>query len=220
MQEFISSIPAWLVFGIGFLAQFFFASRTILQWLGSERAKMVISPSSYWILSVIGSLLFFIFGVLRNDFSIILGQIIAYYIYLWNLNAKSIWKRLSIVTRTILIGAPVVAVGIMALNWREVTEGLFRNPDLPIGMVIFGSAGQVIFTLRFVYQWLYCRRSGISSLPPEFWMISLLGSCIIVAYGFYRLDPVLILGQSFGVLAYVRNLMIGFKSRSNEKESK
>jgi len=44
--------------------------------------------------------------------------------------------------------------------------------------------------------------------------MSLLGSGMIVLYGFVRHDPVLILGQSFGFVAYVRNLFIGKKHRS------
>jgi lipid-A-disaccharide synthase-like uncharacterized protein len=39
----------------------------------------------------------------------------------------------------------------------------------------------------------------------------LIGSLSIVIYGIIRHDPVLILGQSFGLVAYVRNLMIGHK---------
>ena len=43
--------------------------------------------------------------------------------------------------------------------------------------------------------------------------ISLVGSCMIVIYGVLRHDPILILGQSFGFLSYIRNLMIGHKSQ-------
>jgi lipid-A-disaccharide synthase-like uncharacterized protein len=37
------------------------------------------------------------------------------------------------------------------------------------------------------------------------------GSLTIVTYGLIRQDVVLIVGQSFGLVAYVRNLMIGRK---------
>ena len=84
---------------------------------------------------------------------------------------------------------------------------------IPLGLVIFGSAGQVIFTLRFVYQYIYSKYKHQSTLPMGFWAISLFGSSVIIAYGIFRLDPVLILGQSFGFVAYIRNLVIGFKER-------
>ena len=72
-----------------------------------------------------------------------------------------------------------------------------------------------IFTLRFVYQYFYSQRKHQSALPAGFWVISLIGSGAIIAYGLFRRDPVLILGQSFGFVAYIRNLMIGFKERKN-----
>ena len=85
------NIPVWLTFTLGFSAQTFFGLRTALQWLKSEMAHESVSSVSYWIFSVIGACLMFIYGVLWNDFSIILGQFIAYFIYLWNLNANGIW---------------------------------------------------------------------------------------------------------------------------------
>ena len=88
------------------------------------------------------------------------------------------------------------------------------NEDIPLGVLIFGSMGQIIFTLRFVYQWLYSRRKNESMLPLGFWLISLSGSLIIVAYALYRRDPVLILGQSTGLIVYCRNIYILKKSKS------
>ena len=84
-------------------------------------------------------------------------------------------------------------------------------------LVLFGSAGQILFTLRFVYQWAYSRNPHVSMLPRGFWIISLIGSAVIVAYGLFRKDPVLILGQSFGFVAYVRNLMIGFNKEAESE---
>lgn len=75
-------------------------------------------------------------------------------------------------------------------------------------MIILGSAGQVIFTLRFVYQWIYSMRRNESLLPLGFWIISLVGSGIIAIYGVIRVDPILILGQSVGFVAYTRNIAL------------
>lgn len=82
------------IYAIGFLAQAFFSARIIIQWVLSERAKRVVSPAAYWVCSLAGSYLLFVYGWLRDDFAIILGQMVSYYIYLWNLNAKGIWGRL------------------------------------------------------------------------------------------------------------------------------
>ena len=199
------------------MAQFFFAGRTIFQWLDSERKQKVTSPSAYWGLSVLAAYLMFVYGVLRDDFSIILGQFISYYIYLWNLDAKGMWKKLHIVLRAVLLLTPVVALAILLRDAGSFVQNMFRNKDVPLWLVLFGSAGQIIFTLRFVYQWAYSRNRHESVLPRGFWIISLIGSGVIVAYGIFRRDPVLILGQSFGFVAYVRNLMIGFKKQPQDE---
>ena len=208
-------IPHWIVYTIGFAAQFFFAGRTLFQWLYSERKKEVTSPSAYWGLSVIGAFLMFVYGVMRDDFSIILGQFISYFVYLWNLDAKGLWKKFSPVLKAVLVLTPFIAVGLLLHDAKSFVANMFQNEDIPLWLVLFGSAGQIIFTLRFVYQWFYSHRRHESVLPRGFWIISLIGSGVIVAYGIFRKDPVLILGQSFGFVAYVRNLMLGFK-KDNE----
>ena len=91
------------IYVIGFLAQAFFSARIIFQWVLSEKAKKVVSPSIFWILSIAGSYLLCIYGWLRDDFSIIFGQFISYYIYLWNLNEKGIWNKLHGVLKTLLV---------------------------------------------------------------------------------------------------------------------
>lgn len=211
--------PAW-IYAIGFLAQAFFSARLLYQWIITEKAKKVLSPSAFWILSIFGSYLLFIYGVLRNDFAIILGQFISYYIYLWNLNMKGLWKRISPVFRVILLLTPIVATAFLMRDTAAFTSAFFQNKNIPLWLLIFGSAGQVLFTFRFIYQWAYSTRHRESVLPIGFWIISLLGSASIIAYGIFRLDPVLILGQSFGFVAYIRNIMIDYASKkilSDEK---
>ena len=102
---------------IGLLAQGFFSARILVQWIMSKRAKKVVNPSLFWILSVAGSYLLFIYGYIRNDFAIMLGQVISYYIYLWNLNQKGIWNRLHFIGKFILIATPALAVFTIATNW-------------------------------------------------------------------------------------------------------
>lgn len=198
---------------IGFLAQGFFSARILVQWIMSERARRVLSPTIFWVFSICGSYLLCLYGWLRDDFAIVLGQFISYYIYLWNLNAKGAWANVPMIFRALLVLTPLVAIGFMCGHAAEVAEKLFHNPDVPLWLLLFGSAGQVLFTLRFIYQWVWSSRHGESQLPAGFWIISLVGSLSIVSYGLIRLDPVLIVGQSFGLVAYIRNLMILHKQR-------
>ena len=74
--------------------------------------------------------------------------------------------------------------------------------------LIIGFAGQVVFTGRFVLQWLYSEIKRRSLIPVGFWYLSMLGSALLLAYAIYRQDPVFIIGQSFGLLVYLRNLQL------------
>ena len=71
------------------------------------------------------------------------------------------------------------------------------------------------FSFQFVYQWSYSYRRHASLLPLGFWIICLIGSGNIVIYGTIRRDPVLILGQSFGFVAYVRNIVLLSRQRKS-----
>ncbi len=199
--------PAFIL-AIGFLAQGFFSARILVQWILSERARRVLSPSLFWILSLAGAYLLCLYGWLRDDFSIVLGQFISYYIYLWNLNIKGIWGKIPTLLRLVLMLTPIAAICFVAGNAEAFTARFLHNEAVPLWLLLFGSAGQVLFTLRFVYQWLYSRREGKSRLPAGFWAISLIGSLTIVTYGLIRLDAVFIVGQSFGIIAYIRNLIL------------
>ena len=201
-------LSAWYVYAVGFLAQFFFSARIIIQWLKSEKVHKVVSPNIFWIFSLAGSVLLFFYGWLRHDFSIILGQILSYYIYIWNLQIKGVWKKINVIFAFVLMLLPVVAVTLMLSDAASFVDKFFSNRHVPLALLIFGSTGQVIFTLRFVYQWLYSYHRHESIMPVGFWIISLVGSSVIVAYGIFRLDPVLILGQSVGFVAYIRNIII------------
>ena len=201
-----------MIYVIGFLAQVFFSARILLQWILSERAKKVISPAIFWQLSIVGSYLLFVYGWLRDDFAIILGQIISYYIYIWNLDKKHQWKKLPFIIRTLLLLTPVAAILYMLKDASAFVDQFFRNEKIPLWLLVYGSMGQIIFTLRFVYQWIYSKRKDESLLPIGFWVISLFGSLIIVSYAIYRRDPVLILGQSTGLIAYSRNIYLSRKA--------
>ncbi len=183
----------------------------------SEKAKQVVSPSIFWLLSLFGSYLLFFYGWLRDDFAIIFGQFISYYIYIWNLDIKHSWKKIPRPIRYLLISTPVFAIGYMYTESSTFITQFFKNETIPLWLLIWGAAGQVVFTLRFVYQWVYSRKRQESILPMGFWIISLTGSFIIVSYALVRHDPVLILGQSTGLIVYTRNIWIMQKKTKVEK---
>lgn len=202
----------FLIAAIGFSAQILFSSRILVQWIASEKAKKILSPVIFWQLSMGASALLCLYGWLRHDFAIILGQFIAYYVYIWNLNMKGSWKNMPMAVRALLFILPVAAVLWFLTDWNDSVKYLFEQDDIPTWLIVFGTVGQLTFTLRFVYQWLYSRKAGESLLPVTFWLISITGSVLIIIYGMIRSDIVLMVGQSFGLVAYIRNVMIGIKS--------
>ena len=202
----------YLVFAIGLVAQILFSGRLLIQWVVSEKAKKVLSPTIFWQMSLGASFMLCVYGWLRNDFAIIAGQLISYYIYIWNLRAKKAWFTMPSAIRYIISYLPLAALCFFAIDWQNTIEHLFRQENIPAWLIVFGTIGQFTFTLRFVYQWRYSAKAGESLLPLNFWLISLTGSAMIITYAIIRLDPVLILGQSTGFVVYLRNIMISRKA--------
>jgi lipid-A-disaccharide synthase-like uncharacterized protein len=71
-----------------------------------------------------------------------------------------------------------------------------------------GFAGQALFSMRFVVQWLASERRGRSVVPLAFWHFSVAGGITLLAYAVYRADPVFIVGQLGGLFVYIRNLQL------------
>lgn len=207
-------ISDWWIYLIGFVAQSFFFLRTIVQWFVSEKEGEAVSPTIFWQFSLIGSLLFLVYGALRHDFAIILGQMLVYFIYIRNLQLQNAWKKIPLLLRWTFSLTPVCAIAWALLFNSSYLENLFHHDNIPTTLLIWGSIGQVIFTFRFIYQWIYSETHKQSTLPIGFWIFSLTGSLMILSYGFFRVDPVLIAGQFFGMFTYTRNLMLCFGKKS------
>ncbi|AUC82109.1 lipid-A-disaccharide synthase N-terminal domain-containing protein [Lacinutrix sp. Bg11-31] len=198
----------WIIYSVGFLAQILFSSRLIIQWISSEKTKRVVTPTLFWTLSLIASFLLFIYGYLRNDFAIMLGQALTYFIYIRNLQLQKQWEKIPVVLRYVLLFMPLFITVFYFNNNRIDVTIFFKNEDIPFWLLTLGIVSQVIFTLRFVYQWLYSEKQKSSALPFGFWALSLIGSLLILTYAIFRQDPVLFVGHILGTVIYIRNLII------------
>jgi len=201
------------VYVIGFSAQILFSARLLLQWIKSERAKKVLTLQLFWELSLIASFLLFTYGWLRHDFAIMLGQILTYFIYIRNMQLQGSWKKIPLLIRLFLYLFPLIVIIYSYNNNIYDINNLFRNKNIPVWLIIWGSIAQVIFTLRFVYQWIHSEKNKVSSLPAGFWILSLTGSLMILSYAIIRKDPVLFIGQLFGFIIYSRNIILGLRAR-------
>ncbi len=201
-------MSSWLIYSVGFLAQLLFSGRSVFQWVLSEKSKKVLTPSLFWKMSLVASFLMFLYGYLRSDFAIMLGQTLTYFIYIRNLQLQGEWSKIHKVLRVFLWIFPLIIVILGFNNNIYDAERLFRNDAIPTWLLILGIVSQVVFTLRFIYQWIYSEKQKESLLPLGFWLLSLIGSTLIIIYGIFRLDPVLLAGHLFGVVMYARNMII------------
>ena len=209
----------WIIYSIGFIAQILFSSRLVVQWITSEREKKVITPTLFWSLSLLASFLLFVYGYLREDFAIMLGQGLTYFIYIRNLQLKGEWIKFPKLIQIFICIVPIL-ITIYYFNNNVIDrEILFKNEDIPLWLLVLGIISQVVFTFRFIYQWIYSEYKKESILPLGFWILSLSGSLLILTYAIFRKDPVLFLGHGLGLIIYSSNIfLIHLSNAKNDTE--
>jgi lipid-A-disaccharide synthase-like uncharacterized protein len=83
--------------------------------------------------------------------------------------------------------------------------------------IAIGFLGQILFSGRFLVQWIVSEKQGKSVVPLAFWILSMFGGIFLLAYAVWRKDPVFILGQSTGFLIYSRNLYLIHRERRRNR---
>ncbi len=69
-----------------------------------------------------------------------------------------------------------------------------------------GFSAQLMFSMRFIVQWVASEKARESIVPETFWYFSFVGGAMLFVYAIYRMDPVFILGQGLGLFIYSRNI--------------
>jgi lipid-A-disaccharide synthase-like uncharacterized protein len=90
-------------------------------------------------------------------------------------------------------------------------------PTTPL--MLFGFAGQALFSARFVVQWAVSESRKQSVVPLAFWYLSLGGGLLLLIYAILRHDPVFVLGQSAGLAVYARNLVLISRERAAARQA-
>ena len=85
--------------------------------------------------------------------------------------------------------------------------------------LVIGFSAQLLFSARFLVQWIASERAKESVVPFAFWVLSLAGGALLLSYAIWREDPVFIVGQSAGVLIYLRNLHLVFGKKERHKKA-
>jgi lipid-A-disaccharide synthase-like uncharacterized protein len=83
--------------------------------------------------------------------------------------------------------------------------------NIEIIFLSIGFLGQALFASRFIVQWIYSEKKGVSSVPVVFWYLSIYGGLGLLIYAIFRQDPVIIVGQMFGIFVYLRNLILIYR---------
>jgi lipid-A-disaccharide synthase-like uncharacterized protein len=90
-EVFVRGIDGWAM--LGFVAQFLFMMRFMVQWLASERAKRSVLPVAFWFFSIGGGVLLLIYSIQRKDPVFIAGQALGLVIYIRNLWLIALERR-------------------------------------------------------------------------------------------------------------------------------
>ena len=90
---FVKNLDWWVL--LGFAAQALFTARFLVQWLASERAGKSVVPLAFWLFSIGGGLLLFVYALYRRDPVFIAGQGFGVFVYLRNLQLVLRERRLT-----------------------------------------------------------------------------------------------------------------------------
>jgi len=207
--------PLW-VYILGLVGMAVYGSRILIQWYISEKSKQVESPGIYWVLSSLGAMLLYVYGWLRKDFSILFGESVSYYIYMWNISIMGLYKNVPKIVVWLQGLFPVVIIALIVRDFPSFTANFLSNDNIPLWLLLFGVAGQFTYEIRSVYQLVYSYRRKESILPLGHWVLAVIGSVMIITYGIIRHDWVLVIGQ-FAVVFSIRNIMIYFAAKKRER---
>ncbi len=208
------SMNEYLIYAFGFIAPVLFFARTFIQWYKSEQNTKVTSPTLYWKISLAGSTVLLVYGIMRNDFAIVLGQFIVYPVYIRNLQLKNVWQNMQLLTRITVILLPLLCLGWLFFSETNNFYSIVNNENVSFILMFWGSFAQVVFTARFLYQWYYSENRKESVLPLGFWIISIAGSLMILTYAVLRADPVFFAAHILGLFMYIRNIFLHFNKKS------
>lgn len=81
-----------------------------------------------------------------------------------------------------------------------------------LGWALFAVAGQLMFAARFPVQWIMSERKGKSYMPLPFWLLSIAGAVIWVAYALHIRNFVMMVSVGLAIPIYLRNIQLNGKS--------
>lgn len=205
-----------LLYPLGFLSALMFGGRFLVQWIASEVNKRSIVPPLFWKLSLAGNLALLAHAFIQLQYHVFLIQVCNAIISWRNLNLMQPHERQISFRSTLalLVGASVGSTLLYMLasggEWFRIPSvAWIQNPQsLSALWHLFGFVGIALFAARFWVQWWCAEMHGHSYLGKAFWWLSLIGNLMMLLYFYMMGDPVNVIGPIFGLIPYIRNLML------------
>lgn len=191
---------------LGWLGNVCYFSRFLLQWIESERAHRSVTPRSFWWLSLGGCAFLGTCAIAQREVVLIPSFLINGAIYarnLWIDSSSGRGGRLGPVPAAVTGLAAAVAVLLLMF-----VRGDIGAADDAWWLLLTGTIGQALWSVRFILQWWFTERRGHSHFPLAFWWITLSGSVLNILYTASRDDPVYLFGLLPTPIYPIRNLMI------------
>lgn len=207
----------FLYYTLGLVPPLFFGLRFLIQWISSEKKKKSYVNKTFWYLSLCGNCLLAVHYFIQIQYLLMLIQVVGGFISWRNINLLSVDKKtfrwslalliVSMAVTTLVFFAQSIFLT-LPMNILEIPAGLVKTADVSFVWHLFGSVGCLVFASRFWFQWIEAEKSGVSRLSKNFWLISIFGSVASLIYFFHIKDWVSCLNYGFGLIPYIRNLMI------------
>lgn len=226
-------IDQWreFLYPLGFLSAMAFSGRMLLQWMSSEMKGHSVVMPGFWKLSLVGNVLLAIHAFIQLQFHVCLVQVCNGVISWRNLNLmqpskKQFSTRLSLKIMAIAI---LMVFALFSLQgyisseqiWFRVPLTPWQDhaaPDISWKWHAIGTLGLVLFGSRFWIQWWFAEQHQTSYLGRAFWWTSLIGEVLCLIYFVQIKDPVNFIGPAFGLIPYIRNLMLISKKTPSHSE--
>lgn len=198
----------------------FFALRFLVQWLQSEKQKRSYVSHTFWRISLAGNLLLLLHYIVQVQYPFAILQAGNAVISWRNLNLMNAKKHYPSRTTILVILCAFTTVTLVfftqsyffigEMDWIRTPTKLFDTTRQHHSLVwhLIGATGAALFASRFWVQWWHAERAKRSELTPTFWWLSIVGSIISLAYFIHIRDTISIIPYSFGLIPYLRNLVL------------
>ena len=81
------------------------------------------------------------------------------------------------------------------MSWTDLVHWWLSTPTTELIWIGIGLSAQLMFSMRFLVQWVASERARASIVPEAFWYFSFFGGALLLADACYRADRVFIMGR-------------------------